>query len=151
MNILLIEDDLQKGGRLTEYLAKRFGAENISLAKSVKTAIDKLDESTPELIVLDMSLPSYEEGRSLHSGGRQNSFGGLDILAYMAATGIEIPAVVVTQFPEFEDKGLRLSLSELNAKLQRDFKNNYIGLVHYRHNEESWISSLDNIIQKGYK
>src|SRR5688572_12109793 len=115
MNVLLIEDDIQKGGRLTEYLSTRFGAENISLAKSVTKAIDKLDDSTPELIVLDMSLPSYEEGQSLHSGGRQNSFGGLDILAYMMATGIHVPAIVVTQFPEFEDKGLRLTLSELHT------------------------------------
>jgi chemotaxis response regulator CheB len=151
MNVLLIEDDLQKGGRLTAYLSKRFGMEKISLARSVTTAIDKLDDSSPELIVLDMSLPSYEEGRSLHSGGRQNSFGGLNILAYMVATGINVPTVVVTQFPEFEEKGLRLSLGELHAKLLRDFKNIYLGLVHYRHNEESWMSSLDEIIQKGLK
>jgi DNA-binding response OmpR family regulator len=149
MIILLVEDDKQKGERLIEFLSREYPGATLEWTKSVSTGIDAIDDLQPSLLILDMSLPAFQEGRSLHSGGRQHNFGGMDILAYMKAVGFACPTIIVTQFPEFEDKGLLMGLDDLHRNLERDFTEFYVGLVHYKHSEESWISQLDRLMKKG--
>lgn len=146
MNVLLIEDDLAKGQRLTEHLKQVLVAANVEWVKSVTSAIRIMDSLPFSLVVLDMSLPTFEEGVSIFSGGRQQNFGGSEVLAYMKALNIVLPTIVVTQFPDFEENGQLMTLAQLNTNLVRDFPQSYRGLVQYKNNDESWKALLSDLI-----
>ncbi len=142
MRILLIEDDIQKGNRLNEFLTSSIENCDLLWVKSVTGAIIALDDNLSpfDFLVLDMSLPTFEEGHSIFSGGRQQNYGGGEVLAYMAAMSITCPTIIVTQFPDFEDRGQLMTLAQLNDNLKRDFPDLYLGMVQYKNNEESWKS-----------
>ena len=58
--ILLVEDDLPKMTQITDVVAGR--DVELTVAKSINEAIRRLDESSFDCVLLDMSLPTFNEG-----------------------------------------------------------------------------------------
>lgn len=139
--ILLVEDDLPKMTQIAEAVV----ANDIELivAKSINEAIRRLDESSFDCVLLDMSLPTFNEGPNVSSSGRQQDFGGRQILTYMWELEIESRVMLVTQLPGFKNEGGKeIKLKELDAALTSDFPGLYVGFTYFHHSTDAWAKRL---------
>jgi CheY-like chemotaxis protein len=144
--ILLVEDDLPKRNQILDILAIEKCAVNV--ATSINSAIAFIDGDQYDGVLLDMSLPTFNEGPTFGSGGRQQDFGGRQILTYMWELEMQTSVLLVTQLPGFKDEtGKEIGLSELDATLRRDFEGLYVGYTSFQHSTDSWVEELRKFVR----
>lgn len=146
MNILLIEDEVAKEEELQEFFSSRYGPCDYHTARSVRSAVDALRASLSiDLIVLDMSLPTFDISDS-ESGGSPQGFGGVEILRYLQKLGSLTPVVVVTGFEAFTLGDRIVNLDELRRRFSNEYPENFRGAVYYNVMLTSWAEELEECI-----
>lgn len=145
MKICLVEDDGFKRDKLRQRLSELFAAANILEARSAKSAFQLIRHHLPSLIVLDMSLPTFDIGAD-ESGGRPQGFGGVEVLREMDRRDIQVPVVVVTQYEVFGEE--RLGIGELATRLATAHPRTFKGLVYYEASSERWQQEFDALVFK---
>lgn len=145
MKVLLVEDDELKASKLTEYLAARLANSELTRASSLNSAIQALADS-PELVVLDMTLPAFDVTVD-EDGGTKKPYGGRELLRQLEARDLETPAIVVTQYDRFGDGDRALTLEQLDQQLRESY-DGYLGVVKYRANQDGWKDALDQVLKQ---
>lgn len=141
MKILIVEDDPNKLGRVRECIEAEVSAATISERRSYQSGLKAILESPPDVIVLDMAMPTYDVTPA-EKGGRPRPFGGRDILAQMKRRKVEVDVIVLTQYETFGEGAEQRSLQQLHSQLRREFPNNYLGVVFYHPAETDWRKQL---------
>lgn len=147
MKILIIEDDDIKREQIIHFMEESLPEINIIAVRSVQGALKKITSNQFDLIILDMTLPTFDYGRD-ENGGRIRAYGGRDILRQMDRHEIITPVIMVTQFDRFGKGDESLTLEELDLELQSEHNRNYKGSVYYNAAYDDWKSSLRNLISK---
>jgi CheY-like chemotaxis protein len=145
MKIWLVEDDGFKREKLKAALLELLPAAEIQEAKSAKTAFNLLSAGMPKLIVLDMSLPTFDIG-PFEAGGRPQGFGGVEVLREMERREIVAPVVVVTQYEVFGEE--RLGIGELAKRLEKEHPETFTSLVYYDSGSEQWKKDFAIAVNK---
>jgi CheY-like chemotaxis protein len=141
MHLLLVEDDDRKRHLISEFVSSTFPEMEISEALSYNSALRSIRYSGPDLILLDMSLTTFDPGPE-EVGGTPRPFAGRELLSQMERRHISIPTIVVTQYPRFGEGVDRLTLSELDEKLKAAYPDLYFGTVYYNESIEGWKEEL---------
>lgn len=141
MKVLLVEDDENKRKNLRECLLEIVPNISLDQAGSLQTGLRALRENTPELIILDMTLPNYEPGPD-EPGGQPHLFGGREFLRQMDRYDIVIPVIVVTQFSAFGSGKHAKDLVGLDAELRSEHEAVYRGAIHYNSAVLGWKDEL---------
>jgi DNA-binding NtrC family response regulator len=145
MNILVVEDDENKRARLLDFFRERMGESNIKWAQSYHSASDVIDNAPLDLVILDMTIPTFDISVE-EPGGRPQPYGGRDLLEAMDVADVAARAIVVTQFDHFGDQEDAMTLEELDRQLRTDYPNRYLGSVFYDSAREGWKESLAVLI-----
>jgi len=145
LKVLLVEDEAPKQKKLKDFILRVLPHAQIVTAKSVRSAIDSLRKEPPNLILLDMSLPTFDIGEE-ESGGRPQGFGGIEVMRYLDRAGIRAPVVVVTAFEAFSEKNKTLDLDALSAQLRHDHPINFRELVYYNTVLGNWVFDLEEAL-----
>ena len=143
MQILLIEDNSNKLKQIKRVLTEIYPESNIEEAYSFNGGVRKVYENKWNLIILDMSLPTYDITHT-ESGGDKKPVAGKNIMKRMLNRKIIVPVVIITQFETFDDD--RISLNSLNAEFQDGFKEIWKGTVFY--GNDDWSIDLKEILDK---
>ena len=145
MNILVVEDDEFKRHNV-ERLLLALRRATPKFAKSIVSALQCLEAQRDfDLIILDMSLPTYDVGPE-EAGGRPQGFGGLTVFQHVEALDLSVPVVVLTQYATIGDGRDALDLEGLSAMLQADFPKLFLGIVYYSGGSDSWKEELIALI-----
>jgi CheY-like chemotaxis protein len=141
-HILLVEDEAPKRDHIERFLRGLDSEMTITVARSVNSALDALEEQLPNLLLLDMSLPTFDVG-GRESGGRPQGFGGIEILRYMLLAEINCPTIVITGYEAFSrEAGKPVELSQLRAELEKEFPHFLRGVLHYNSTYDEWRTTL---------
>lgn len=140
-SMLIVEDDEQKREKLHQFISENFPSVRVSLAKSYQSGLASLKERTFDLVVLDMSLPTFDKTKD-EDGGRHLAYGGREILRQMARRKMPTSVVIVTQFDKFGEGTAIVTREELDNELSELFPTLYIGMVFYRVAADSWKEQL---------
>jgi CheY-like chemotaxis protein len=141
MKILLAEDDLHKREQLRAFLRLYLPSATVVEAKSFRSTVRALRGQPFGLVILDMSMPSYDITDD-EDGGRHDPYAGREVLAEMDRYGIETPVIVVTQFDRFGSGERGTTLAELDAMLVAEFSMNYKGFAFFDAMSETWREAL---------
>ena len=142
-DILVVEDDDFKLERLSRTLLEADPSAAITVAKSVRAAIEKLGREY-RLIILDMALPSHPMKPGTSPATSLPS-GGIEILLELAYTSRSDKVVVVTQFQEIEiEERLVPTRAALDAFLEQGM-DNVIAVLHYMPEADGWAAELKKI------
>ena len=142
VHILLVEDETPKRTHIERFLKSLGSGVKISIAQSVNSALDALDAQLPDLLLLDMSLPTFDVGER-ESGGRPQGFGGIEILRHMTLSGLNCPTIVITGYEAFlREAGKPVDLSQMRAELEKEFPECLSGVLHYNSTYDEWKSEL---------
>lgn len=142
MNILLVEDEYPKRQNIQKFLENLPKNINITFAQSVNSALDELEDEIPDLMILDMSLPTFDITDE-DSGGRPQGFGGEEVLRVLLIQNIICRTIVITGYESFlKDDGMSLNIDKLRSTLKSEFNEYIIDVIHYNSTNDSWKTHL---------
>jgi DNA-binding NarL/FixJ family response regulator len=148
MKILIIEDDLNKIEQLAAHVRATIPDAVMEQSRSYRSGLKQAIEGRPDLIVLDMTLPTYDIGGiDGFNSGRTRAFAGREILAQLSRRGVESAVIVVTQFDRFGEGANAMTLNELNREMQTRFAKNYVGTVSYQPSESGWRGEFSALLR----
>lgn len=146
INILLVEDNEHKRDRVLAYLSETLPSATVSEARSYASGCQEIESDKFDLIIMDISLPTYDRAGQ-EGGGRFRSNGGREIARKIMRRKISTPIVFLTQYEAFSDRGNSLSLIELGELLAQECLENFRGLIYFDSSKSAWKSELDKIIK----
>ncbi|MEG8052896.1 hypothetical protein QP185_05910 [Sphingomonas aerolata] len=120
MNILLIEDDTLKAERILDFLSDFADGDKICHERSYNTGLRSALLSQPSLIVLDMTLPTYDVGAKSREG-RSRTMGGVDLMRKLKLKGVKLPVIVVSQFTTFGEGPDMIEFADLMEQCTSEF------------------------------
>ncbi|MCG8881637.1 response regulator [Tenacibaculum finnmarkense] len=144
MKGLLIEDDPIKASKILNFLLDNFSSYKLLHRKSYQSGIKQIFEENFDFILLDMSIPTYDQDQGNFSGKPRN-FGGRDILKEMKRYKKVSQVLVVTQYNEFD--GGSLSIKELDSQLLENYTGLYKGYIYYKSGQTDWEDNLLKFIK----
>lgn len=143
MNILIIEDNANKLKQIKNFFNNYYPECSITESRSFKDGVIKVYKNEWDLIILDMTLPTYDITLS-DRGGDQKAVAGKEIMKRMLNRKIFTPVIIITQFETFD--GDKISLSSLNAEFERDFSPVWKGTVFYENDD--WRTKLKKLLEE---
>lgn len=153
-NVLLVEDEKPKRTHIKTFLDSIIEEVEIKQAKSVNSALIILEDKLPDILLLDMSLPTFDISDG-ETGGRPQGFGGIEVLRHMMLAELICPTIVITGYEAFSRGEDPVNLSQLKTELELEFPNLIKGLIHYNPTFAGWKEELARIIldinKKEYK
>jgi hypothetical protein len=124
-----------------------FPSFSIVVERSVTSGLTALVQAPPQLLLLDMSLSTYDVGPK-DAGGRPQNFGGITVFEHMMRRKIFLPVIVITQFPGFKrDDGAAVSLDALREELVARFPELFRALLSYSAGDRQWEKELSKWIK----
>lgn len=146
MNIFIVEDSEAKLDSIKGLIALLFPLADCRVAFSVHSAIESLRIELPELIVADMSLPTYDIERH-ERGGSPRPFGGIEVFEFLDRYDYHVPVIVVTSYPSLGDGDNALNLAQLSERLKNEFPSNFIGAVYFDSAYSNWESEFSALVK----
>ena len=144
--VLIVEDEDPKRANIVSALDELDIPYDLIEARSVLSAINSLRTTTPELILLDMSLPTFDIAPR-EAGGRPQGFGGVEVLRYIERFGLSVPVIVVTAYEAFSQGGKQIGLNDLGEQLLRSHGAVFSGLIYYNSVYEKWREDLHKLVR----
>ena len=144
-NMLFVEDNEIKKLNVGKFLVELFPDSKIDYAGSLMGGVKKVRRSSYDLIILDMTLPNYEQSTTSRGGG-MHPLGGIEFLRQLKRRRIETKVIVVTQYETFGSPPFERDLNDLNKEMSVSFPNNYVGAVYYHATIADWAEHLKKMI-----
>lgn len=142
MKALLVEDDENKFKQIERFTKELFSGVELFTAASYQSGLRALIGNSFDLIIMDMSMPTYDVSLT-EEGGRPQAYAGRELLRQMTRRRINTPVVIVTQYDRFGDGIDSRSFEQLDAELFNAHPNIYLGMVYYNSALEGWKEELE--------
>lgn len=147
ISILLVEDNYHKRQKVVDFINSEFENADIKEAHSFSSGSKAALEADYGLVILDISLPTYDKVGN-EAGGRKRMFGGREIARKLIRRRSGSNVVFLTQYDAFSDGGLSLSFEELGNILKEECGQSYLGLILYDSSKSAWKESLLAVFKK---
>ena len=141
MRILIIEDNLNKLKQIRNLLENKYLSCQVDETYAFNNGMNKVLKNNWDLVVLDMSLPTYKIS-STESGGDKKPVAGKNIMKRMLNKNILSPVVVITQFETFDDD--KISLESLNKEFETSYSQIWKGTIYY--GDDEWTSNFEALL-----
>lgn len=145
-SVLIVEDDDYKLESLQECLSQ-FKDVDVKVCRSFTSAAKAVKRTSFDLILLDMSLPTFDGGGGASDEGEAQGLGGKRLIRLCNEYGTLCATILVTQFANYEDFGKTTSVSELASELSGILGDLFIGAVRYNRASTEWKASLKDYLQ----
>ena len=130
IQILIADDESPKLESLRDFVIASESRATVKTSRSVRSTLDELQCNTFDLLILDMSLPTFDVAPG-EKGGRAQNLGGEEVLRYMEFYECECPVIIVTQFDHFFEGGRHVSLEQVAERLHVEHPNTFRRVIHY--------------------
>lgn len=147
MKILIVEDDVNKLNALTALIDVRFPDVVSDTARSLVSGVRRTREWSPDIVLLDMTLPSYDQ-TAIDDGGAMEPFGGVEFLRQMRRYNLNPRVLVVTQFETFGEGRSLQTREQLASELETEFPGIFQGMLHYHASLEEWATRLVEFVEQ---
>jgi CheY-like chemotaxis protein len=140
VNVLLVEDDEFKAADIEKVLSEALPVADVQRAMSVTSALRAMTGNRYALVVLDMSLPTFELSGP-GGGGSPQGQGGLEVLRLARRLENSSPFVIVTQYPDIDLDGQNIPLPSASRALRR-FGVDVKKCILYEFDGDAWRTEL---------
>lgn len=143
--ILVADDEEYKRKQVVEVVRSSMSDAIVTETRSLRTTLRCLLSRPYDLLVLDMTLPTYDDNPGEHSG-RPQAFGGREVIRHLRRRRVPTPTVVVTQFESFGQGAEAFTLEELDHDLRSIHPVHYLGAIHYKPTSDVWQLELRRLV-----
>lgn len=138
MDILIVEDDSFKYSKITSLVKRILPNAKETKFDNVSDTIQYIRQHRPEKIILDMSLPSHAAIAGKGSPISMPS-GGIEIILELRSLGmLDIPIIILTQYPNVEIEYEYYSIPESGQVIMNTYGLSNINVVHYDNESDVW-------------
>ncbi len=142
MKILIVEDDSFKIEDLKEHIKNKISNCIITVKKSYQSACDAALSDYFDLLLLDMSIPTFDITNN-EKGGDTLKNGGELIMRELTEEGIPFEAVIISQYETFNQE----TVEQIDTRLENQFGPHYHGWIKYSTRNNDWQEKLTKIIE----
>ncbi|GGD93688.1 response regulator [Caballeronia grimmiae] len=139
--VLIVEDNNHKRERVTTFVRETFPTCVVEEAHSFTTACQRVADTDFSVVLMDMSLPTYDKSAT-ESGGRFRTFGGKEIARKIIRRRIQTKIIFITQYESFSERGASQTLESLDDEVRLECGHHYAGFVHYDSSRSAWKEKL---------
>lgn len=140
--IYVVEDSDLKIQKIESFLLDNgCSRDQICIFRSYQSGLQAILKSSPELIILDMSIPTFDKSIDSREG-RLRPLGGYDIMKKILFNKIETKVIVLTQLEFFGEGTEKISFEQLKNKCIENFSNIFLDCIYYSPTESSWCKTL---------
>jgi CheY-like chemotaxis protein len=139
--ILLIEDDQKKIDDIKQFINTNYSYFDLNIKESYQSGLKELIKGQFDLLLLDMSLPTWES-EEYGAVGIFEKFGGYKIMKEMQRKNKLTRTILITMFDDFGESDLSITLSQIDSMLKESFQSFYIGYVFYNSKQSTWKDKL---------
>jgi CheY-like chemotaxis protein len=147
MKVLVVDDDPNKVKQLRECVSDLLPQAEVVHRRSYQSGLKAALFERPDIIVLDMTMPTYDVGGK-ETGGRERRYAGQQILRQLKRKMAESRAVVVTQFEQFGEGDQLVTLEELSRNLTQEFGEYFLGTVFYQAGDTHWREVMKQLLER---
>jgi response regulator len=148
VKILIIEDDKNKRNQIIERLSGYFPDLEFIVKSSFQQGVKTLRSSSFDILLLDMTLPTFDIDIN-SSGGKIRNFAGMDILDVMQQRKIVLKTIVITQYESFGEE--LVTISQMKDILRERYNKNFVDIIYYSSSSKSWFESLKKLLGDQYE
>lgn len=149
MHVMLVEDDEFKASDISRVVSDVLSSSVISRAASVNSALKAITEAPPTLMLLDMSLPTFDL-TAPGGGGSPQSQGGLEVLRLSKRLKHDTNFIIITQYPGIEIDGVEIALSDASQILSKKFSIRVLVCVGYDFESDDWRTTLTSSLTENF-
>jgi len=148
VNVHIVEDNVIKANSLSNFFLQEYSSTCCTkVFGSFQSALRALETSVPDLIVLDMTLPTFDRKPNSREG-RIRPIGGYDLMYKMKHRSLAAAVIVVTQLEQFGEGEDEVSFSEITARCERDFPDFFLGSVYFDQGGLNWQNDLAELVRR---
>lgn len=137
--ILIVEDDALKGRQIINFTKSINNNITITQKGALNSGLLELTKNEYDLVVLDMSLPTFDNNESEHF----QPYGGLLFLDEVKRKKYKVPIVIVTQYASFGEGEGETTLEEIDLKCRNKYPN-FKEIIYYL--DDDWQKKLKRYI-----
>ncbi len=137
--ILVVEDDVLKSTQIISFIKSINNNVDITKRESLNSALSEVAKTKFDLIVLDMSLPTFDNNEAENF----QPYGGLLFLDEAKRKKYTFDVVIVTQYASFGEGIGEMTFQEINETCENKYPN-YKGIIYYL--DDSWKKELEKFI-----
>lgn len=146
MRVHIVEDSALKASNISQFLSQEYPSlDQSGVSASFQSALHTISELKPELIIMDMTLPTFDRKPNAREG-RMRPLGGYDLMCKMKYKCIDIGVIVVTQLETFGEGEEEISFMEITHRCEREFPEIFLGSVYYDQGGLNWHIELATLI-----
>jgi CheY-like chemotaxis protein len=145
VRILIVEDQLKKREQVRAVVESTVNDVSIEEAPSYYAALDRILKGDLDVVLLDMTIPIYEDQHDGHKSPMW-IYGGEEVLRQIRRKQMQTKVIIVTAFDYFSDGKLSRSLDDLKIALEAHFRPQYQGTVLYKSGSDSWKQPLSDLL-----
>jgi CheY-like chemotaxis protein len=147
MILYIVEDNLIKIEKIQGFLTSRIPEiKKINYFYSFNSGLKAVKENPPNLILLDMTLPTFDR-RPNSREGRSRPLGGYDIMRKMKLFGIKSRVIVVTQLESFGEGSEMVGFKDLTILCKKEFGDFFLGSVYFNQSDSAWMEDLYKLLK----
>lgn len=139
--IILIEDDQKKVADIKSFLSSINMEYELIVSESYQSGLRELFKNGYDLLLLDMSIPTWDKVPNKSSGEFQK-FGGYTILQELNRKNKLLPTILISMFDEFGESDRSITLQQLDKILAKEFEEYYEGAIYYSSSQNDWKNQL---------
>ena len=139
--LLVVEDNEYKRKRIIELIASNLVGWDIDECYSFNSAWQLISKNNYSVILLDMSLPTFDKTES-EPGGAFRVFGGKELARKMSKRKITSKIIFVTQYKNFSDNTNSCSFDSLKSELLEEYYESCVGFILYSNTKSEWRDDL---------
>ncbi|WP_261138514.1 response regulator [Serratia quinivorans] len=148
MNILIADDSNQKQIIIREFISTEYPSAEITQTYSFSSTINKINSHEYRILLLDMTMPTYEVEEKSKPDNKMRTLAGKDVITKMAYRKKLIPTIIVTQFDVFGRHNHLSSIKDIAEELIHTYPDIVKGYVLFDLQSESWKKDLKVHIEK---
>lgn len=137
IDVLVIEDDEFKATDILRLVREVIDDAMVNRAASVTSALRAITSGKFDLVIMDMSLPTFDLSGP-GGGGSPQGQGGVEILRLARRLGTLSPFVVVTQYPDIDINGDNVPLEQAAKRLSDRFGLCVQACLPYEFDSDDW-------------
>lgn len=146
MIVHIVEDSALKASNISSFFAHTFSfLRQPDISGSFQAAMRAITKSKPDLIIMDMTLPTFDRKPNAREG-RMRPIGGYDLMCKMKHKSIYASVIVVTQLETFGEGDEEVSFTEITSRCKRDFPDMFLGSVYYDQSGLNWQAELERLV-----
>ncbi len=146
MKVYIVDDEEGKTQNIEEFMRRLVPTCEIEVYRSFQKGLRALITSQPDLLLLDMTMPTYEVGPR-ESGGRDRRYAGREILRQLKRKKLFVPVIVITQYEQFEEGGKDVDLNTIRSDLHDKFPGVFIDAIYYNASDSQWMLTLERHVK----